>query len=1295
MYSKKVLNRNSHNKPMMKTKKKKFKIVDPPKPKSKEFRLYDFDTKDIEDHETSTRYFRIQMFGINEKGETCSIFINDYNPFFYFKFPQHWNTDALNEWFYDTRKSLKYSEKDFLSCSVVKKSQLYEFTGNQQFNFALCTFRNIGTLYRVKKLISMNKSYKLYECGIPPLLRFFHIKEISPSGWISIQYEEAEIPDEPMTTTTYEYICNSHCITPLPNKETPVPYKICSMDAEMSSSHGDFPVPVKDYKRPSTQIVDNLQNRLTKTKMSLDMVNLWLKKQLMAIFSKGNDIVDIVYTKDPINKDNIKKKIELCLNCNIEQSESEEKSKKRNTLTDWYSKIESNICDQDEDHEIKDNDKNKKINTKLTIGEVLLNTEYKRLIKIKALNSILTFVFPELKGDEVTFIGTTFLTYGEKEPYRNTCIVVGTCDDIPNTDVICVDNERECLVEWSQLIQDENPDIIIGYNIFGFDYHFMFERSKELDCVDDFCTLSRNLNEPSYNEDCETHEPMLQHSNTKLASGEYDLYYPNIAGRLQIDMMFYFRKEYNFTSYKLDDVAGSMICDDIKGIEIKNNNTYLFSKNLAGLHVDDFIHLEITTYSSNYYKDGKKFKVKQINRDVEIIDHPSIQNGKYNIIVIEGEYNDLDPNKQVLKWGMSKDDVTPQDIFRLSKQSATGRAIVAKYCIQDCNLVHHLMNKVDVLTGYNEMSRICNVPVRFLVFRGQGIKLTSYVAKVCRNYNVLMPDLPKIEDDEGYEGAIVLPPHCKMWGDNPVACVDYSSLYPSISKGWNLSPDSKVWTKTYDLKGNLVKINDITVTSSNIKQLTAHINKYDNMPKYDYIETTFDNFEKKQMFNLNGNPGKTTKIKNGYKVCRWAQYPNNELGIIPCIIGDLLKARKETRVKAANESDPFLANVLDKRQLGYKVTNNSLYGQMGSSVSTFFEKDVAASITSIGRLMITYAKKMIEQIYGDLLYTSKNGRSVRTKASYVYGDTDSVFFTFNLEDSESGEPIRGKEALEWTIEIAQEAAHLCSLFLPPPMKLEYEKTLMSFILLSKKRYVGMLHEFDPNKGKLKYMGLPLKRRDYCDYMKDVYGGILTILMKEPDNIKKAIEFLNKSLVDLTNGNVSINKLALTRSLQSDYKNPQVPHKILADRIGEREPGNKPKPGDRVKFAVIEVSGNAKKKLLGERIETLEYITKNKLNLDNTYYIEKQIMESLLQLFSLAIEKVYEYKNKKLSHEYSDLINGLNALKDKHGDDIENFMKAREKFCSLRIKKLLFEPFLQEVYNKQNGIMTLDKFYKKK
>ena len=67
------------------------------------------------------------------------------------------------------------------------------------------------------------------------------------------------------------------------------------------------------------------------------------------------------------------------------------------------------------------------------------------------------------------------------------------------------------------------------------------------------------------------------------------------------------------------------------------------------------------------------------------------------------------------------------------------------------------MNKIDVVTGYVEMASICSVPISFLVLRGQGIKLTSYVAKKCREKGTLMPDLDRNGENEGYEGAIVLP----------------------------------------------------------------------------------------------------------------------------------------------------------------------------------------------------------------------------------------------------------------------------------------------------------------------------------------------------------------------------------------------------------------------------------------------------------------------------------------------------------------------------------------------------------
>ena len=49
----------------------------------------------------------------------------------------------------------------------------------------------------------------------------------------------------------------------------------------------------------------------------------------------------------------------------------------------------------------------------------------------------------------------------------------------------------------------------------------------------------------------------------------------------------------------------------------------------------------------------------------------------------------------------------------------------------------------------------------------------------------------------------------------------------------------------------------------------------------------------------------------------------------------------------------------------------------------------------------------------------------------------------------------------------------------------------------------------------------------------------------------------------------MDKLIITKSLRSGYKNPkQIAHKVLADRIGKRDPGNAPSVGDRIAFVYI-------------------------------------------------------------------------------------------------------------------------------
>lgn len=340
--------------------------------------------------------------------------------------------------------------------------------------------------------------------------------------------------------------------------------------------------------------------------------------------------------------------------------------------------------------------------------------------------------------------------------------------------------------------------------------------------------------------------------------------------------------------------------------------------------------------------------------------------------------------------------------------------------------------------------------------------------------------------------------------------------------------------------------------------------------------------------------------------------------------------------------------------------------------------------------------------YGDnYVYdlTTENHHFAAGIGNMIVHNTDSVFFTFNLKDpTKNHEDIRGKRALELTIEIAQDAAKLCTQFLKAPMELTYEKTLMPFILLSKKRYVGMLYETNPNKGKMKYMGLSLKRRDSCDYLKDTYGGILNILMKEnaeggndTGNIQRAVEFLDHSLKDLIQGNVPMDKLMITKALRGHYKNPQqIAHAVLANRIGQRDPGNKPKPGDRMKF--VHVVHKDPKALQGNKIETPEYIVQNKVPIDYSFYITNQLMKPLQQLFGLALEPICDFTNKQSLKRkiQKDIV----VLEKECGDSIELFMKKREKYCSVNVKTLLFQKYLIDIQNQKQGFQSIMGFFPK-
>jgi putative NIF3 family GTP cyclohydrolase 1 type 2 len=52
-----------------------------------------------------------------------------------------------------------------------------------------------------------------------------------------------------------------------------------------------------------------------------------------------------------------------------------------------------------------------------------------------------------------------------------------------------------------------------------------------------------------------------------------------------------------------------------------------------------------------------------------------------------------------VRWAQVKDDISPQQIFASQRGSDKDRALIAKYCLQDCDLVMELFQKLDVLNN--------------------------------------------------------------------------------------------------------------------------------------------------------------------------------------------------------------------------------------------------------------------------------------------------------------------------------------------------------------------------------------------------------------------------------------------------------------------------------------------------------------------------------------------------------------------------------------------------------------------
>lgn len=762
------------------------------------------------------------------------------------------------------------------------------------------------------------------------------------------------------------------------------------------------------------------------------------------------------------------------------------------------------------------------------------------------------------REDEIIQIGMSFRwTDDLMTPVERYVLISGTCEP-SGTDVkyISCRNEQDLLIKFKDYIHAEDPDMIVGYNTFGFDDSYIADRC-ELHRIELQLGRTDTKQWGTRSEMAKTEKKTFE-----LASGKYAVRYFDIPGRLPIDLLLSIRREQNLDSYKLDNVASVFLRDKVTRIEGNEVHT----KSTRGLFVGNYIRFDIVTNTVNPYNEGQKFIVTEVKPKSFTVesDSPILSD-------ISAEH------RSKLEWSFSKDDVSAQEMFELHRKKAADRSKIAKYCIQDCDLVLTLMAKMDTLVNARGMADVCRVPIDFIFLRGQGIKIYSAVAYNASKRGQIIMAQESVDGDMSYEGAVVLPPKIGMYLEDPIPVLDFNSLYPSNMIAFNISPDSLVYVKTFNQDGR--KIHHEGADGSELEKLKE---------TYKIDEISFD---------TKNDDGEVI----GCKTCGYAQPTDDpkSIGLLPMTLDILLKKRKETRKLMEQTEDDAQKSVLNGLQLAYKVVANSVYGQTGSRTSPIRRVEVAACTTAAGRERLMFAKNIAETEFG---------------GEIIAGDTDSLFIKFPTKDL--------TEAIALAKKTAERITSLCR----KAHKIEYEKTFFPFILFCRKRYVGLKYEEDTTKCKRVCMGIALKRRDNAPIVKDIFGGALDILMEER-SLKNAQNFVKDMLVQVMLNKIPLEKFVITKQLRDDYKNPgQIAHRVLADRMEERDAGNAPQVGDRL--AYIYAANRKDEKKQGDRIEHIDFVKKRRLKPDVEFYITNQIQNPVAQLFALGIEQLDGYVPRK-------------------------------------------------------------------
>ena len=449
-----------------------------------------------------------------------------------------------------------------------------------------------------------------------------------------------------------------------------------------------------------------------------------------------------------------------------------------------------------------------------------------------------------------------------------------------------------------------------------------------------------------------------------------------------------------------------------------------------------------------------------------------------------------------------------------------------EYNRQDCSLLNKLDKKLKFLDLANTIAHENTVLLQTTM--GAVAVTEQAIVIEAHHRGLIVPSRPKRDEDAVNQAAGAYVAYPKKGLHEWIGSMDINSLYPSVIRALNMGPETIVGQLRQDYTKEEIE-SKIAKGSSFAAAWEGKFgsNEYEFVMNQDRANDIIVDWE-------NGN----TDVMSGAQIYElifdssnpWMLSANGTIftyereGIIPGLLKRWYSERKEMQAKlkeAIKAENKIEEEYWDKRQLVKKINLNSLYGAILNAGCRFFDNRIGQSTTLTGRGIARHmAAKVNEIITGEYNHIGK---------SIIYGDTDSAYFSayssLKNEITKGQIPWDKNTVVQLYDTVAAEVNstfpqfmldfHHCPKSRGEVIKAGREIVAIKGLFITKKRYAVLYYEkegkrldVDDKPGKIKAMGLDLKRSDTPEFMQKFLEEVLTKVLNGVEE-KEVLEMITE------------------------------------------------------------------------------------------------------------------------------------------------------------------------------------------